>query len=97
MRTKHWTIAELCAIGTAAIDNAIDCDGLISFEEELAFQLAAPEHRGRLAITEKEVALIRAVWNLEMPLPALSDPPTDQRKKKGQKQEQTTMSGSAAR
>lgn len=76
-----WTVRELTEIGCLAIDNALDtaADGLAmqTFEDELSFQLAAPEHHGRPALTEKEIALVRAVWDLEMPPPALPPDPSN--------------------
>jgi hypothetical protein len=70
MRNEPWSTEELTAIAVTAADNALDDAGdgpmIQTFESELEFQLNAPEHRGRPALTEPQITLVRAIWDREI-------------------------------
>ena len=68
--SRAWTIDEIINLAKTAVDNALDDAGdepvtLITRERELEFQLNAPEHRGRPALTDPQMALARAIWNAD--------------------------------
>ncbi len=56
-----WTTREIVEMAMLAIDNASDNDST-SFKPEWAFQVNAPEHRGRAAPTKCQVDAARAIW-----------------------------------
>ena len=71
MSKRQWSDAELATLAVTAVDNALDFadspeEAAKTFQAELDFQLNAPELKGKPALTERQVAIVRTAWHREM-------------------------------